>query len=71
MTHKHHQSMLLISKACCKFNTYFIDNSMFNRLAKLEKGQGRFNIDFIYTHPTGETRIKVRKGLDAHIPIPY
>jgi len=31
---------------------------MFDRLGKLEDSKGRFNVDFLYTHPTSVKRIK-------------
>ncbi|KAF9782487.1 hypothetical protein BJ322DRAFT_1111347 [Thelephora terrestris] len=39
---------------------------MFNRMGKLEQAQGaRLNVDFLYTHPTSESRVKM---LEAFIP---
>ena len=33
---------------------------MFTRMGQLEKAQGkRLNVDFLYTHPTSENRVKV------------
>jgi hypothetical protein len=33
-------------------------------MGQLEKAQGkRLNVDFLYTHPTSENRVKVRSGL--------
>ena len=35
-------------------------HSMFSRMGQLEKAQGkRLNVDFLYTHPTSDNRIKV------------
>ena len=36
---------------------------MFTRMGQLEKAQGkRLNVDFLYTHPTSENRVKVLSG---------
>jgi len=35
---------------------------MFNRMGQLEKGK-RLNVDFLYTHPTSENRVKVLQAL--------
>jgi len=43
--------------------------AMFTRMGQLEKAQGkRLNIDFLYTHPTSENRVKMLQGLlsEAH-----
>jgi len=38
--------------------------AMFARLGQLEKVQGkRLNVDFLYTHPTSENRVKILQGL--------
>ncbi|KAI0062113.1 hypothetical protein BV25DRAFT_1804489 [Artomyces pyxidatus] len=39
--------------------------AMFRRLGALEEKQGRLNVDFLYTHPTSETRVK---RLEAQLP---
>jgi len=39
---------------------------MFNRMGQLEKAQGkRLNVDFLYTHPTSENRVKMLQALMA------
>jgi len=43
--------------------------AMFTRMGQLEKAQGnRLNVDFLYTHPTSENRVKMLQALipDAH-----
>lgn len=42
---------------------------MFKRMGQLEKAQGkRLNVDFLYTHPTSENRVKMLQALipEAH-----
>jgi hypothetical protein len=33
---------------------------MLVRMGQAEKAQGKLNVDFLYTHPTSENRVKVR-----------
>lgn len=35
---------------------------MHHRLDMIEKSHGRLNVSFLYTHPTGEQRVKVSTG---------
>ena len=32
----------------------------------IEKKHGRINVSFLYTHPTGEQRVKVCEDCDTH-----
>ncbi|KAK7696428.1 hypothetical protein QCA50_001085 [Cerrena zonata] len=42
--------------------------AMFTRMAELEKASGRLNVNFLYTHPTSEVRVK---RLEAMLPEAY
>ena len=58
-------SLVMISQPFFWLTVVIGSHRMQTRLAQMERKMGRLNIDFIYTHPTGQKRINVSQTINV------